>query len=116
MELEFILNNKKQPLHLFEGIFSSFGINKENEFYYNYLDYKNNNNTKNDKNYTKCNKIRFNCINGTPINKSNVSIIVSSNNFCNSMKPSIMNCNNTCSATLDDLKFLCDQEFMVIED
>ncbi|KAK5584327.1 hypothetical protein RB653_005936 [Dictyostelium firmibasis] len=112
MELDFILNTKKQPLHLFEGIFSSFGINKENEFYYNYFDYKNN--TKNEKNYTNCNKLRCGC-NCSPM-KQNVSIIVSSNNFCSSMKPSIISCNNSCSATLDDLKYLCDQEFMIIKD
>ncbi|KAM9980131.1 hypothetical protein ACTFIZ_006404 [Dictyostelium cf. discoideum] len=60
MEFSYICNNIKSPLVLFPGIFSSFGINENKEFYYNYLDYKLNNNTKNDKNYTQTNKINNN--------------------------------------------------------
>ncbi|KAM9959700.1 hypothetical protein ACTFIR_000791 [Dictyostelium discoideum] len=74
MEFSYICNNNKSPLVLFPGIFSSFGINDNKEFYYNYLDYKLNNNTKNDKNYTQINKINNN--NKLNNNNNNNNIII----------------------------------------
>ncbi|KAM9998258.1 hypothetical protein ACTFIY_007895 [Dictyostelium cf. discoideum] len=86
MEFSYICNNNKSPLVLFPGIFSSFGINENKEFYYNYLDYKLNNNTKNDKNYTKINKInnKLNIIKNS--NNNNNNIIINNNDSNNIIK------------------------------
>ncbi|KAN0031513.1 hypothetical protein ACTFIV_005377 [Dictyostelium citrinum] len=48
MALSYICNKSKQPPAKLQGIFSTFGIDHNKEFYYNYLDYKNyENNIKN---------------------------------------------------------------------
>ncbi|KAN0045388.1 hypothetical protein ACTA71_005765 [Dictyostelium dimigraforme] len=46
MDVNYICNKSKQPPAKLQGIFSTFGIDKNKEFYYNYLDYKKNENKK----------------------------------------------------------------------
>ncbi|EAL68365.1 hypothetical protein DDB_G0278385 [Dictyostelium discoideum AX4] len=60
-EINFILNKTKVPPVIFGGIFSTFGVDKNMDYYYNYSDYQNKNNNNNDRNYTKNNKIINSC-------------------------------------------------------
>ncbi|KAK5584788.1 hypothetical protein RB653_006405 [Dictyostelium firmibasis] len=103
MEFSYICNNNKSPLVLFPGIFSSFGINENKEFYYNYLDYKINNNTKNDKNYTLINKINNNN------KKINIFKIDNNNNNNDIIKEKILINKNEILINNSNLVNLCNK-------
>ncbi|EAL68273.1 hypothetical protein DDB_G0278201 [Dictyostelium discoideum AX4] len=90
MALSFICNKSKQPPAKLQGIFSTFGIDQNKEFYYNYLDYKKNVNHKNNnkliskKQQQQCNLFHPYSSNSKKIknqNHQNLSAIQSLSNF-----------------------------------
>ncbi|KAM9952723.1 hypothetical protein ACTFIR_007777 [Dictyostelium discoideum] len=91
MDLSFICNKSKQPPAKLQGIFSTFGVDQNKEFYYNYLDYKKNENHKNNnklisKKPQQCNLFHPYSSNSKKIknhfqNHQNLSTIQSLSNF-----------------------------------